>query len=895
MNGRLVLVACLVFALGRFGRSEPPPADDPAPKTDKPPAVDRYGDPLPPGTLARMGTIRFRHGGPVFFAGFSADGKTLVSAGQEQAVRFWELATGKELRQILVEGQMFSGVALSADGKTLATASDNQTIQVWDVATGKALRKLALPQLGIVNFALSADGKGLVFLANDQTVRFWMTTSDKEPHELVKFAPPVAGQPPFGPNSLALSGDGQTLAVGGVQGMAGVVRLWNVPARRELPQLSGPQNGAISLVFSPDGKILAVGEGSQQTIRLYELATGKELRQLSGGQNQTYAPAFSPDGKIVAGVSNNSSIHLWETATGKEIRQMAALNYGIMAIAFSPDGQTLASGGASNRAHLWDVATGKERQLLGGHQMGVTGVALAPDGQTLATASLDQTVRLWEIATGKELRQFRRPKPEADLGGLENLAPCLAFCANGKILGAVYADGVICLWDPGTGKELRHFAASVGNVTAMAFAPNGKALAVGGTEGPVRLWDPATGKEIRQLKTLMPATPPGVPPEGLLPVTASLAFSPDGKTLAVGGPTAEPDPSGNPHSSIRLWEVATAQIRGQIKVPEPFLGGGPAGPGIAFGGLIGVAGALGGVGGNLGGDGWPVTSLAFAPHGKSLAFGQGDTIYLWDLARRREMRRFGGDKVTANAIAFSPDGKTLAAGSQDGQIHLWGVDTGTALCVVEGHRGGVASVAFSADGKLLASGGIDTTALIWDVKSLPDDSKRRPGSLSSQKLQALWNDLGSTEATRAYDAIWALAAAPTPTTTFLQEHLRPVALGDAQQIARLVSDLDSERYERRKNATEALERLGDVAEPALRKLLVGKPSLEMRQRAEQLLQKLEQPVTDPDRLRTLRAIEVLGHINTPEARQVLRKLAEGAPESRLTQQAQETLDRQSRE
>jgi WD40 repeat protein len=856
--------------------------------------VDRYGDLLPPGTVARMGTIRFRHGGPVSFAGFSADGKILISAGQEQAIRFWELATGKELLEILVDGQMFSAFALSGDGKTLAAVTDNQTIQLWDVATGKALRKLAVPQLGIVNFALSADGKRLIFLANDQSVRLWVTSSDKEARELVRIAPPVAGQPPFQPTSLALSGDGQTLAVGGVHGQAGIVRLWNVPTSRELPQLSGAQNGVMSLVFSPDGKMLAVGEGSQQTIRLFELATSKELRQFSG-QNQTYGPAFSPDGKLVAGVSNNSSsIHLWDTATGKEIRQIAAPNYGILAVAFSPDGQTLASGGASNWAHLWDVTTGKERHLFSGHQLGISGVALAPDGQTLATASFDQTIRLWETATGKELRQFRRPRPEGDLGALENLAPCLAFCANGKMLGAVYADGMICLWDPATGKELRHFAANVGNVTAMAFAPNGKALAVGGTEGPVRLWDPATGKEIRQLKPLMPPPPPGVGPEGVLPVTASLTFSPDGKTLAVGGPTPEPDPSGNPRSTIRLWEIATAQMRGQIKVPEPFLGGGPVGPGIGFAGLIGFGGALGALGGNLG-EGFPVTSVVFAPNGKSLAFGLGDTIYLWDLARRREMRRFGGDKVTANSIAFAPDGKTLASGSQDGKIHIWSVDTGTALCAVEGHRGGVASVVFSADGKLLASGGIDSTALIWDVKSLPDESRRRPGSLSAQKLQALWNDLSSTEAARAYDAIWALVAAPTQTTTFLQEHLRPVAPGDPQQVAQLVADLDNARYERRKNATEALERLGDVAEPALRKLLAGKPSLEMRQRAEQLLQKLEEPVTDPERLRALRAIEVLGHINTPEARQVLEKLAKGAPASRLTQQAQEALERQSRE
>jgi WD40 repeat protein len=860
---------------------------------DKPAAVDRYGDPLPPGTIARMGTIRFRHGGQVFFVAFSADSKTLVSAGTEPAVRLWEQASGKELRHFPVDGQMLTYVGLSADGTRLLTAVDNQTIQLLDVASGKTLRKLVLQQVGIMSAALSTDGKRAILLTNDQSIRVWDTGSNKEARELIKFGPPVPGQPAFAPSSLALSRDGLTLAVGGAAGQVGAVRLWNVATGMELRQWTGPQNGVASLVFSPDGKTLAVGEGSQQTVRLFEVATGKEMRQLSGGQNQTYSPAFSTDGKTVAAVSGNGNIFFWETATGKEIRQLPALNYGIMTVAFSPDGRTLAGGGANSRAHLWDVATGKERQVLAGHQMGITGVALAPDGKMLATTSLDQTVRLWEVETGKELRQLPRPEVQAELGAAESLAPFIAFCPDGRMLGAAYPDGTIYLWDPRTGKELRHFAANVGNVSALAFAPNGKALAAGGIEGPVRIWDPATGKEIRQLKTVALAGQPEPPGEGALPVTASLAFSPDGKTLAVGGPSGEFDANGASHAAVRLWEIATAQMRGQIKVPEP--GGiNLGGPGVGMIGAIGFAGALGalGVGGGMMGNGSPITSLAFAPIGKNLAFGIGDTIYLWDLARRRELRRFGGEQVSTTSIAFAPDGKTLAAGSLDGKIHFWAADTGTALTEVEGHRGGVTAVAFSADGKFLASGGVDTTALIWDVKSLLAERRLRPGSLSAPQLQALWKDLGDADASRAYNAIWALAAAPQHTVPLLQQHLQPVSPFDPQRVARLVADLDSERYEQRKKAAEELERLGDVAEPALKKLLAGKPSLEMRQRADQLLQKLEEPVTDPERLRALRGLEVLQQIHTPEARQLLEKLAKGAPESRLTQQAQEALQRQ---
>jgi hypothetical protein len=329
--------------------------------------------------------------------------------------------------------------------------------------------------------------------------------------------------------------------------------------------------------------------------------------------------------------------------------------------------------------------------------------------------------------------------------------------------------------------------------------------------------------------------------------------------------------------------------------------------GVGFGcggrGLIGVAGfggamgAIGigalGIGGGFGG-GIPVSSMAFTPDGKGLAFGLGDTIYLWGLARRRELRRFRGAQVLASAFAFSPDGKVLAAGSQGGKVHLWAADTGTPLCEADGHRGPVTCVSFSANGKVLASGGADATALAWDVKSLLDEWRPRQAALSPSRRQALWEGLGDVDAARAYDAVWALAADPGQTTAFMQARLRPVAAVDPQRVVRLVADLDSERYERRKRATEELEKLGDAAEAALRKVLAGKPSLEMRQRAEQLLQKLEEPITDPEQLRAVRSVEVLGRIDTLEARQLLEKLAKGAPESRLTQQAQEALERQGR-
>jgi hypothetical protein len=191
----------------------------------------------------------------------------------------------------------------------------------------------------------------------------------------------------------------------------------------------------------------------------------------------------------------------------------------------------------------------------------------------------------------------------------------------------------------------------------------------------------------------------------------------------------------------------------------------------------------------------------------------------------------------------------------------------------------------------LVSASEDTTLLVWD---LTGGDREPPGELSQKDLQAAWDDLGDADAIKAYRAIWKMAAAPEQTVPFLQQQLQPASAGDVQQIARWVAQLDSDRFADREQAIRELERVGELAEPALRKALDDQPSLELRRRVEGLLQKLDGPVTLPDHLRSLRAIEVLEHIGTPAAQQVLASLAKGAAAARLTREAQAAMARLER-
>src|SRR5262249_12378835 len=128
--------------------------------------------------------------------------------------------------------------------------------------------------------------------------------------------------------------------------------------------------------------------------------------------------------------------------------------------------------------------------------------------------------------------------------------------------------------------------------------------------------------------------------------------------------------------------------------------------------------------------------------------------------------------------------------------------------------------------------------------------------------------------------ILTLSAAPRSAIPFLNDHLRPV---DADpKVEQFIADLDSEDYQVRTAATKQLRNLGDLAEPALRRTLAGNPSAEARRRVEQLLEKLKELTPPPEILRAMRAIEVLEYVNTPEARQLLKKLAQGTTDARLT-------------
>ena len=198
------------------------------------------------------------------------------------------------------------------------------------------------------------------------------------------------------------------------------------------------------------------------------------------------------------------------------------------------------------------------------------------------------------------------------------------------------------------------------------------------------------------------------------------------------------------------------------------------------------------------------------------------------------------------------------------------------------------------DGRRVITTLHDGTALVWDLSPAFDSLGRLAQDPDAKTLAAYWSDLAGDDAKRAYAAVWQLADARNSTVSLLRGKLGPVLELDAKKIRQHIDELDNESFEVRDRASKELESLGRLAVPSLRAALEKNPSPEKRRRVEKLLGTVEDEKLSAETLRGLRALHLLEQIGTRDAIDLVRKLATGAPEARLTRDAQAALQRLER-
>lgn len=516
---------------------------------------------------------------------------------------------------------------------------------------------------------------------------------------------------------LAWSPDGRWLAV--VQGRAVSIRDRLLDGRETL-RLDGHTKDITTVAFSPDGATVATGSGDK-TIRLWGVATGEELRRLQGHGERVESLVFSADGETIFSGASDRSARLWSTRTGEETGTLEVALEDVLAVAVSPDGNAVAFASADDSVRLWSVEARRELRKLAAPGASMHRLAFSPDGRVLATSAADGKVLLWDVATGA-LRRRVAPlgKPPE-----EPSAPPIAFSPDStKLAVGGPISFVVGVAAAGPRLELE----GPGDVLSFAFSPDGQSLTSGALDGALRTYQvptPSPGAKAPRAPTTVRG---GGGPASL---ALSVAFSPDGKTLAAGS-----------------WDDGVRLFR--------------AGPRPASRALRGHVDA--------------VFAVAFSPDGRTLVSGSRDrTLRLFDVGAGTETLELEGHGGTVWSVAFSPDGQTIASGSKDATVRLWSVATGSEARKLEGHTSSVTSVAFSRDGKTVASGAEDGTLRLWSATSA--EAPRTLEGHSSHVSDLAFSPDGTLLASASKDAtvrLWKLASAT---------EWRKVALrGDSQEV-----------------------------------------------------------------------------------------------------------------
>jgi WD40 repeat protein len=870
-------------------------------------ALGQSADPLPERALARFGTTRFRPAASVTALAFSPDGQRLAcwghGSGTGDRFSLWEAGSGKEVRTTSTASGLLMALAWPADGPGLAVLRKGEgfgaasELMVWDFT---AERPAELPKPvtgarigGIVRVggpkgrpvttygaaAVSANGKRLAVLTSlgdqpDAVVVFELkpAASVKELKRLTAFDPP-----PVGCTAVAFSPDGKWLVgVGrvlkdGKWGPGATIVVWDAAGKVARTVETPPtisQGGRLPLAVSDRSAALGLEDGGALLMDL----GGGEPRTLASGHKAekgrgtgTSAAAFAPDGKALVTAGRDGRVRVTEIESGK-VKELGRHRSWPEALAVTRDGKRVASAGQDGLIRVWDVAAGTEAVPVGGHPSIVWRVSASADGKTVLTEGGDETIHVWDAAAGAERRRIPAGGPVM----AAQLTP------DGQRVVAVVGEWekperALKVWDAATGAD----------ATPAGFP---KALTAGGfritrdgntlltwTEDKLAAWAWPAGTKLWAADMAKP-TAQGINSVG------SVAVSPDGRHfVTVACRTWHREERGMrfgyaADGIVDLWETATGKrVRRLVESPGCF------NPAVfaADGTLI-----------HTGGGKFPNDVRAGGP-AESRAH-----LCVVDPLTGRLVREFApagraDTHDTGRAAALSGDGKVLYLGTGIGEVLAFEVASGSLRAAYPGHRGNVLAVDTPAnDIRRVASGSADTTALWWDV-----GFGGKGAAPSADDRKALWAALTNADGKAAYEAMTKLAGDPTEFVAHAASESKPAPPGPtAADLAPIFRDLDAKTFAAREAASAALDKYGEPAIALVRTRLETETSAEVRERLTKFLDRHTKPATDPERLRQGRALELLEHLGTPEAKGLLEKLAAGGP-SRLTADAAAAVKR----
>ncbi len=419
------------------------------------------------------------HEGEAYGVAYSGDGALLASGGADRRIIVRDAVSHEVLREITGHGDTVADIAFSPSGDRLASASLDGAVRIWDVGTGALLETLDSGNDKTWDVAFAPDGHHVLVGRWNGDVELWALGGGGRR---------VIGRHGSNVYTVAVSPDGRFAASGGTNRE---VRLWTTtPSVPEVPE-RGHAGAVIAMTFDATGGQIVSGGGDHR-IHTWDVLTGAQTDTVIEEGFSPFSMASSPDGRWLAATDHaNGDLWLWDLDAGTPPRVALSHHSIIRDVAFDAASRRIVTVGLGGEGHVWDAVTWSPRPLATLEPATATllGVDFSPDGSTVAAAGNDGLIRIYDAGTGARRRI---------LSGHERPARDVAFSPDGSRLASVGDDGAVLLWDleRGTSRTIGHRQARIYDV---AFHPDGSLVATAGSDRTALMW-PLDGSPPRQLR-----------------------------------------------------------------------------------------------------------------------------------------------------------------------------------------------------------------------------------------------------------------------------------------------------------------------------------------------------------------------------------------------------------